>query len=172
MVFIVVHFCAFFVCFYFIIRHHSTIRYFHWPSQQSTVNRAISSLAGGVTTKEVTTPMVGLATTSVDQGWTVSWRMWENVGHISRIIAGYRRSLDLDPTLGFLPYQKGLARALFQQNRIADRHLHSQISQLMSPLCPSSCCGIVVRRVNCGLWRWFCLKCGADICDRCHRHKV
>lgn len=28
------------------------------------------------------------------------------------------------------------------------------------------------RRVNCGLWRWFCLKCGADICDRCHRHKA
>ena len=30
----------------------------------------------------------------------------------------------------------------------------------------------VSRRVNCGLWRWFCLKCGADVCDRCHRFKV
>ncbi|CAK8997926.1 NAD-capped RNA hydrolase NUDT12 (DeNADding enzyme NUDT12) (NADH pyrophosphatase NUDT12) (Nucleoside diphosphate-linked moiety X motif 12) (Nudix motif 12) [Durusdinium trenchii] len=28
------------------------------------------------------------------------------------------------------------------------------------------------RRLNSGLWRWFCLKCGADVCDQCHRHKV
>ncbi|CAE7753813.1 unnamed protein product [Symbiodinium sp. CCMP2592] len=28
------------------------------------------------------------------------------------------------------------------------------------------------RRVNCGLWRWFCQKCKTDICDKCHRRKV
>jgi len=35
--------------------------------------------------------------------------------------------------------------------------------------CNSNCGS---RRVNNGLWRWFCFRCGADLCDRCHRHKV
>ena len=51
-------------------------------------------------------------------------------------------------------------------------YLYLQSQQPMSRVCPSASRGMALRRVNCGLWRWFCLKCGADICDRCHRHKA
>jgi hypothetical protein len=68
-------FCSFWLLF-FIIRHTFTGKVNSKGNRQQ-MSTAISLLAGGVTTKEVTTPMVGLATTTVDQGRTNQVREWD-----------------------------------------------------------------------------------------------
>ena len=111
-------FCSFWLLF-FIIRHTFTGKVNSKGNRQQ-MSTAISLLAGGVTTKEVTTPMVGLATTTVDQGRTNQVREWDGEWDLSIRelspwewqVSGFRSQTS------FLVYQMGLARALFQQDRI------------------------------------------------------
>ena len=189
---------------FFIIRHTFTGKVNSKGNHQQ-MSTAISLLAGGVTTKEVTTPMVGLATTTVDQGRTNQVREWDGEwdGEWWRHIETFRfenfhhengRSLDLDPKLRFW-FIRWVLLVLYSNRTESLVSCHFPLPDLpASPYCINlyhtisitiylyhsispisadvSCRDIALRRVNCGLWRWFCLKCGADICDRCHRHKV
>ena len=47
----------------------------------------------------------------------------------------------------------------------------TRLQEVLALLKSDSIC-FASRRVNCGLWRWFCQKCKTDICDKCHRRKA